>query len=149
VDVMLHVNNGDGFTIAVSENRQLARIAQAPCSANSPPRVRVLSAPPQVQLHANGLLIGISEGCLCDSLRLPAPMRITTESSDDEQHGSRQPAICMGSLGEPKVTADGRDCRPRPPQEIRVPASYRHVEIKSRKSSILRSRLGGREPSAS
>lgn len=27
VHVMLHVNNGDGFTIAVSENRQLARIA--------------------------------------------------------------------------------------------------------------------------
>lgn len=29
VHVMLHVNNGDGFTIAVSENRQLARIANA------------------------------------------------------------------------------------------------------------------------
>src|SRR6202020_3509792 len=29
VHVMLHVNNGDGFTIAVSENRQLARIARA------------------------------------------------------------------------------------------------------------------------
>jgi phosphoserine phosphatase len=28
VHVMLHVNHGDGFTIAVSENRQLARIAQ-------------------------------------------------------------------------------------------------------------------------
>lgn len=28
VHVMLHVNNGDGFTIAVSENRQLARIAK-------------------------------------------------------------------------------------------------------------------------
>jgi HAD superfamily phosphoserine phosphatase-like hydrolase len=28
VHVMLHVNNGDGFTIAVSENRQLARIAR-------------------------------------------------------------------------------------------------------------------------
>ena len=28
VHVMLHVNNHDGFTIAVSENRQLARIAQ-------------------------------------------------------------------------------------------------------------------------
>jgi phosphoserine phosphatase len=28
VHVMLHVNNGEGFTIAVSENRQLARIAQ-------------------------------------------------------------------------------------------------------------------------
>ena len=27
--VMLHVNNGDGFTIAVSDNRQLARIAQS------------------------------------------------------------------------------------------------------------------------
>jgi phosphoserine phosphatase len=28
VHVMLHVNNGDGFTIAVSENRHLARIAR-------------------------------------------------------------------------------------------------------------------------
>lgn len=28
IHVMLHVNNGDGFTIAVSENRQLARIAR-------------------------------------------------------------------------------------------------------------------------
>lgn len=28
VHVMLHVNHGDGFTIAVSENRQLARIAR-------------------------------------------------------------------------------------------------------------------------
>ncbi len=28
VHVMLHVNNGDGFTIAVSENQQLARIAK-------------------------------------------------------------------------------------------------------------------------
>src|SRR5580693_1707720 len=29
VHVMLHVNNGDGFTIAVSENRQLAAIAKS------------------------------------------------------------------------------------------------------------------------
>jgi HAD superfamily phosphoserine phosphatase-like hydrolase len=29
VHVMLHVNNGDGFTIAVSENRQLSRIARS------------------------------------------------------------------------------------------------------------------------
>jgi phosphoserine phosphatase len=28
IHVMLHVNNGDGFTIAVSENKQLARIAR-------------------------------------------------------------------------------------------------------------------------
>jgi phosphoserine phosphatase len=35
VHVMLHVNNGDGFTIAVSENRQLARIAQATVLSDS------------------------------------------------------------------------------------------------------------------
>ena len=29
VHVMLHVNNHDGFTIAVSDNKQLARIAKA------------------------------------------------------------------------------------------------------------------------
>ena len=29
IHVMLHVNNGDGFTIAVSDNRQLARIAKS------------------------------------------------------------------------------------------------------------------------
>jgi predicted HAD superfamily phosphohydrolase len=29
VHVMLHVNNHDGFTIAVSENKQLARIAKS------------------------------------------------------------------------------------------------------------------------
>jgi predicted HAD superfamily phosphohydrolase len=29
VHVMLHVNNRDGFTIAVSENKQLARIARS------------------------------------------------------------------------------------------------------------------------
>ncbi len=35
VHVMLHVNNGDGFTIAVSENQQLARIAQATVLSDS------------------------------------------------------------------------------------------------------------------
>jgi phosphoserine phosphatase len=35
VHVMLHVNNGDGFTIAVSENRQLARIARATVLSDS------------------------------------------------------------------------------------------------------------------
>jgi phosphoserine phosphatase len=35
IHVMLHVNNGDGFTIAVSENRQLARIAQATVLSDS------------------------------------------------------------------------------------------------------------------
>jgi len=35
VHVMLHVNNGDGFTIAVSDNQQLARIAQATVLSDS------------------------------------------------------------------------------------------------------------------
>jgi HAD superfamily phosphoserine phosphatase-like hydrolase len=35
VHVMLHVNNGDGFTIAVSENQQLARIACATVLSDS------------------------------------------------------------------------------------------------------------------
>jgi predicted HAD superfamily phosphohydrolase len=35
VHVMLHVNNHDGFTIAVSENRQLARIARSTVLSDS------------------------------------------------------------------------------------------------------------------
>jgi phosphoserine phosphatase len=35
VHVMLHVNNGDGFTIAVSENSQLARIARSTVLSDS------------------------------------------------------------------------------------------------------------------
>jgi len=35
VHVMLHVNNGDGFTVAVSENQQLARIARATVLSDS------------------------------------------------------------------------------------------------------------------
>lgn len=35
VHVMLHVNSGDGFTIAVSENRQLARIAKSTVLSDS------------------------------------------------------------------------------------------------------------------
>jgi phosphoserine phosphatase len=35
VHVMLHVNNGDGFTIAVSENMQLARIARSTVLSDS------------------------------------------------------------------------------------------------------------------
>lgn len=35
VHVMLHVNNGDGFTIAVSENGQLARIAKSTVLSDS------------------------------------------------------------------------------------------------------------------
>ena len=41
VHVMLHVNNGEGFTIAVSENRQLARIAKSTVLGDSASSVLV------------------------------------------------------------------------------------------------------------
>lgn len=41
IHVMLHVNNGDGFTIAVSENRQLARIASTTVLSDSASSVLV------------------------------------------------------------------------------------------------------------
>jgi len=41
IHVMLHVNNGDGFTIAVSENRQLARIARSTVLSDSASSVLV------------------------------------------------------------------------------------------------------------
>jgi 2-hydroxy-3-keto-5-methylthiopentenyl-1-phosphate phosphatase len=41
IHVMLHVNNGDGFTIAVSENRQLARIAKSTVLSDSASSVLV------------------------------------------------------------------------------------------------------------
>jgi phosphoserine phosphatase len=66
VHVMLHVNNGDGFTIAVSENKQLARIAKATVLSDSafsilvPVLNQVLSLrTPQIRalLESNGLML--------------------------------------------------------------------------------------------
>jgi phosphoserine phosphatase len=66
VHVMLHVNNGDGFTIAVSENTQLARIAKATVLSDSsfsilvPVLNQVLSLrTPQIRdlLESNGLML--------------------------------------------------------------------------------------------
>jgi len=66
VHVMLHVNNSDGFTIAVSENQQLARIAQATVLSDSafsilfPVLNQVLNLrTPQIRtiLEAQGLLL--------------------------------------------------------------------------------------------
>jgi 2-hydroxy-3-keto-5-methylthiopentenyl-1-phosphate phosphatase len=71
IHVMLHVNNGDGFTIAVSENRQLARIA----------RSTVLSD------NASSVLVPVLDQVL--GLR-PAEVRALLESTglvlDDWQH---------------------------------------------------------------
>ena len=66
IHVMLHVNNGDGFTIAVSENHQLARIAKSTvlsdnaCSVLVPVLdqvLRVSSAEIRTLLESTGLVL--------------------------------------------------------------------------------------------
>ncbi|HYJ41157.1 MAG TPA: HAD family hydrolase [Steroidobacteraceae bacterium] len=66
IHVMLHVNNGDGFTIAVSENRQLARIAQSTVLSDNASSVlvpvldQVLGLRPgyiRAQLESTGLVL--------------------------------------------------------------------------------------------
>jgi phosphoserine phosphatase len=66
VHVMLHVNNGDGLTIEVSENNQLARIARTPVLSDNafsilvPVMNQVLSLrTPDIRalLEANGLML--------------------------------------------------------------------------------------------
>jgi 2-hydroxy-3-keto-5-methylthiopentenyl-1-phosphate phosphatase len=66
IHVMLHVNNGDGFTIAVSENRQLARIAQSTVLSDNASSVlvpvldQVLGLRPgeiRTQLESTGLVL--------------------------------------------------------------------------------------------
>jgi HAD superfamily phosphoserine phosphatase-like hydrolase len=67
IHVMLHVNNGDGFTIAVSENRQLARIAKSTVLSDSASSVllpildQVLglrTAEIRAHLESTGLMLG-------------------------------------------------------------------------------------------
>ncbi len=79
VHVMLHVNNGDGFTIAVSENRQLARIAKCTvlsdnaCSVLLPVLDQVLGMrTPQIRaaLEANGLTLDDWERARTDRVRI-------------------------------------------------------------------------------
>src|SRR6187397_639312 len=66
IHVMLHVNNGDGFTIAVSENRQLARIARSTVLSDNASSVlvpvldQVLGLRPgeiRTQLESTGLVL--------------------------------------------------------------------------------------------
>ncbi len=66
IHVMLHVNNGDGFTIAVSENRQLARIARSTVLSDNAGSVLVpvldqllglRSSQIRAQLESTGLLL--------------------------------------------------------------------------------------------
>lgn len=79
VHVMLHVNNGDGFTIAVSENRQLARIARCTvlsdnaCSVLVPVLDQVLGMrTPEIRavLESNGLMLDDWERARTDRVQI-------------------------------------------------------------------------------
>lgn len=81
VHVMLHVNNRDGFTIAVSENRQLARIAKSTvlsddaCSVMVPILDRVLGwSSSQIRAHfeSNGLTLHEWERARTDRITVRA-----------------------------------------------------------------------------
>ncbi|MGH8288497.1 MAG: hypothetical protein ACREV7_05640 [Steroidobacteraceae bacterium] len=79
VHVMLHVNSGEGFTIAVSENRQLARIARCTvlsdnaCSAFMPILDQVLGRRmPEIRhfLESHGLALDGWEKARTDRARI-------------------------------------------------------------------------------
>jgi len=84
VHVMLHVNNGDGFTIAVSENSQLARIAKSTVLSDSafsilvPVLNQILGMrTPQIRalFESNGLVLDDWERDRTDRVRiLEAPL---------------------------------------------------------------------------
>ena len=79
IHVMLHVNNGDGFTIAVSENRQLARIARSTVLSDNAGSVLVpvleqvlgmRSGAIRAQLESSGLVLGEWERERTDRVRI-------------------------------------------------------------------------------
>lgn len=86
VHVMLHVNNRDGFTIAVSENRQLSRIARRTVLSDSAFSVLVpildqlmnwRSSEIRALFESNGLLLDEWERARTDRVRVTAaPLRV-------------------------------------------------------------------------
>jgi HAD superfamily phosphoserine phosphatase-like hydrolase len=79
VHVMLHVNNRDGFTIAVSENRQLARIARSTVLSDNAGSVLVpildqvlglRASQIRAQLESTGLVIGEWEKARTDRVQI-------------------------------------------------------------------------------
>ena len=79
IHVMLHVNNGDGFTIAVSENRQLARIARSTVLSDNAGSVLVpildqvlglRAAQIRAHLESTGLVIGEWEKARTDRVQI-------------------------------------------------------------------------------
>ena len=81
IHVMLHVNNGDGFTIAVSENRQLARIARSTVLSDNAGSVLVpildqvlglRAAQIRAQLESTGLVLREWERARTDRVQILA-----------------------------------------------------------------------------
>ena len=79
IHVMLHVNNGDGFTIAVSENRQLARIARSTVLSDNAGSVLVpilnqvlglRASEIRAQLESTGLVMGEWEKARTDRVQI-------------------------------------------------------------------------------
>lgn len=79
IHVMLHVNNGDGFTISVSENRQLARIARSTVLSDNAGSVLVpildqvlglRAAEIRAHLESTGLVIGEWERARTDRVQI-------------------------------------------------------------------------------
>ena len=76
---MLHVNNGDGFTIAVSENRQLARIARSTVLSDNAGSVLVpildqvlglRASEIRAHLESTGLMLGEWERARTDRVEI-------------------------------------------------------------------------------
>lgn len=82
VHVMLHVNNHDGFTIAVSDNRQLARIARSTVLSDNAFSIMVpvldqifgwRTADIRALLERNGLTLQAWERARTDHVRIDGP----------------------------------------------------------------------------
>jgi len=89
VHVMLHVNNHDGFTIAVSDNRQLARIARSTVLSDNafsimvPILDQILDWRPgeiRALLERNGLLLQAWEKARTDHVRIDDKLQRATGS---------------------------------------------------------------------
>jgi phosphoserine phosphatase len=81
IHVMLHVNNGDGFTIAVSENHQLARIARSTVLSDNASSVLVpvldqvlgmSGAQLRAQLESTGLVLDQWQRARTDRIQIRA-----------------------------------------------------------------------------
>ena len=92
VHVMLHVNNGDGFTICVSENSQLARIAKATVLSDNalsiaiPVLDQVFGWQPadiRSEIESRGLLLADWQKARTDRVRIV----------DSPAHVGQQPAV--------------------------------------------------------